>query len=251
LPSDGAVDGRAVDRGAVDLYGRPAEAAAIAAAALEYESADAILRWALDRYGRKVAIASSFGGPSSLVVLDMALRIDRGVAVTYIDTGVLFAETHTLIDRVRKHYGIEVHAIRTRVGLAEQAKVFGEALWSRDPDLCCALRKVLPQGNMLHEYDAWITGLRRDQSDTRKQTPVVEWDSAFGLVKVNPLAGWTENEVWDHIKRRGIPYNELHDRGYPSIGCTHCTAPVAVGESPRAGRWRNFSKTECGLHGSR
>lgn len=221
-----------------------------AAAALARAPADEILRWALEAFAPKVAVASSFGGPSSVVIVDIALRIDPNVAVTYIDTGVLFPETHALVDRVRKHYGIDVHAVRTPVALAEQAKVFGESLWARDPDLCCALRKVLPQRNLLREFDAWITGLRKDQSETRAGTPVVQWDQNFGLIKVNPLARWTESEVWRYIKERDLPYNALHDRGYPSIGCTHCTAAVAPGEAPRAGRWQGFQKTECGLHGS-
>jgi phosphoadenosine phosphosulfate reductase len=231
----------------------PAEAALLAseaAAALERAPADEILRWVVETFAAKVAVASSFGGPSSVVIVDMALQIDPQIAVTYIDTGVLFPETHALVDSVRRHYGIDVRAVRTPVALAEQAKVFGESLWARDPDLCCALRKVLPQRNLLREFDAWITGLRRDQSDARSRTPVVQWDQNFGLIKINPLARWTQREVWEYIRERELPYNALHDRGYPSVGCTHCTAAVAPGEAQRAGRWQGFQKTECGLHAS-
>lgn len=137
------------------------------------------------------------------------------------------------------------------VSLDEQAAAYGPALWSREPDRCCALRKVEPLRRFLQGYRAWITGLRRQQSPTRAGTRPVEWDQRFGLVKVNPLFRWSRDEVWRYIRDHDVPYNPLHDRGYPSIGCWPCTTPVAPGEDERAGRWRGFHKTECGLHGAR
>ena len=228
-----------------------ADQQAIAAAAdarLRDEPPAAIIRWAVERFGQRVAIASSFGGPTTMAVIDMALAIDRGIPVTYIDTGLLFPETHEAVRAARARFGIEPQAVRTGVSLGEQARVFGEALWSLAPDLCCALRKVLPQRRLLARYDALITGLRRDQSAERAGVRVVEWDRDSGLIKVNPLASWTEEQVWAYVRERRLPYNSLHDRGYRSIGCTHCTVPVRADEAERAGRWRGFAKTECGLH---
>jgi phosphoadenosine phosphosulfate reductase len=132
--------------------------------------------------------------------------------------------------------------------VAQQAAEYGEALWERDPDRCCELRKVIPQRELLKGFDAWITGLRRDQASTRKTTPVVARDNKFGIAKIAPLARWDERDVWRYIYEHDVPYNQLHDRGYPSIGCTNCTRTVAPGEDPRAGRWSGFAKTECGLH---
>jgi phosphoadenosine phosphosulfate reductase len=130
----------------------------------------------------------------------------------------------------------------------QQAESHGDALWASHPDQCCQLRKVEPLTRVLQGYDAWITGIRRDQAMSRANAGLIEWDQKFELVKVNPLARWTWTDVWTYIKVYEVPYNPLHDRSYPSIGCTYCTAPVASGDDPRAGRWKNFSKTECGLH---
>jgi phosphoadenosine phosphosulfate reductase len=225
--------------------------ATITATALEDASAMDILRLTLKAFGQRVTLACSFGGPTGMVLLDMAVEIEPAVTVTYIDTDLLFSETHDLISVVRARYSIEPLAVRTELSLGDQARLYGEALWERDPDLCCAVRKVLPQRELLAGYDAWITGLRRDQSTARGLTRVVEWDEKFGLLKVNPLARWTEADVWRYVRERDVPYNTLHDRGYPSIGCVHCTTPVAPGEALMAGRWRGLAKTECGLHGTK
>jgi phosphoadenosine phosphosulfate reductase len=131
---------------------------------------------------------------------------------------------------------------------SEQAAKHGDALWASDPDACCAIRKVEPNERALAGKTAWISGIRRDQSKSRTAIEIVQWDEKFGLPKVNPLAAWTESQVWKYIIDNGVPYNELHDRNYPSIGCTHCTKPVMPGEDPRSGRWQGFDKTECGLH---
>ena len=225
--------------------------ATVTAIALENSSAADILRWTLQAFKQRVALSCSFGGPTSMVLLDMAVEIEPAVLVTYIDTDLLFAETYELIAAVRVRYGIEPLAVRSKLSVKDQTESYGEALWERDPDLCCDVRKVLPQRESLAGYDAWITGLRRDQSVTRGLTPVVEWDEKFGLLKVNPLARWTESDVWRYIREHDVPYNALHNRGYSSIGCVHCTTPVAPGEALMAGRWRGRAKTECGLHGAK
>jgi phosphoadenosine phosphosulfate reductase len=138
--------------------------------------------------------------------------------------------------------------VKSKLSPAEQATQFGESLWLRNPDQCCDLRKVEPLTRILAKYAAWITGIRREQSPTRANAGIVEWDTKFGLVKFNPLATWSWEQVWEYIRANDVPYNELHDQHFPSIGCTHCTAPVMPGEDPRSGRWKSSAKTECGLH---
>ncbi len=142
----------------------------------------------------------------------------------------------------------QIIQVKSKLSPAEQATQFGEALWLRDPDQCCSLRKVEPLTRILAKYAAWITGIRRDQSPTRANAGVVEWDAKFGLVKFNPLATWSWEQVWEYIRTNDVPYNALHDQHFPSIGCTHCTAPVMPGDDPRSGRWKSSTKTECGLH---
>lgn len=212
------------------------------------EDPQAVLSWALEAHRGRLALSCSFGGPTGMALLDMALRLEPGLPVFCIDTGFLFPETYALIERAEAHYGIQVQRVHPAVDPETQTKVYGPALWSRDPHLCCGLRKVEPQRAYLQRFDAWITGLRRDQSPTRRDTPAVGFDPALQIVKIAPLAAWTEAQVWDYVRARGVPHNPLHDRGYPSIGCTHCTRAVAAHEDPRAGRWSGFDKTECGLH---
>ena len=218
------------------------------AQALESERPEEVLRWAFGRYHPNITLACSFGGASGMVLLDISTRLQPDVPVFYLDTDVLFPETYALVDEVKRRYGIAPVAYRSRWSLDEQASEFGETLWSRDPDMCCALRKVEPNGRALEGRKAWIAGLRRDQSTERRSVRPVEWDSKFGKVKINPLAAWTEAQVWDYIRANNVPYNALHEQGYPSIGCTHCTRPVKPGEDVRAGRWSGFDKTECGIH---
>jgi phosphoadenosine phosphosulfate reductase len=219
-----------------------------ASAALEGRPPQEILRWAVATYHPGLTLACSFGGPSGMVLLDMIAEIDRSVEVFYLDTDFLFPETYRLRDIAAARYGVTPAGYMSLLTPAEQAARYGEALWARDPDACCAIRKVEPNRRALAGKRAWISGIRRDQAKTRAAVGIVEWDEKFGLVKVNPLATWTEAQVWKYIVERGVPYNELHDRGYPSIGCTHCTRPVAPGSDPRSGRWQGFDKTECGLH---
>jgi phosphoadenosine phosphosulfate reductase len=215
---------------------------------LEDESPQTVLEWALGRFHPDILLASSFGGISGMALLDMAVKINPDVRTYYLDTDFLFPETHALIDRTKTKYRITPMVVKSRWTPEKQAETFGDKLWERDPDLCCNLRKVEPNERALEGNSAWISGLRRDQSPTRRDTPIVEWDTKFELVKVNPLATWTEEQVWAYIRENDVPYNELHESGYPSIGCTHCTLAVKPGQDLRAGRWRGFTKSECGIH---
>ncbi len=215
---------------------------------LEGASPEKILAWALEQFAGKITLACSFGGVSGMVLLDMTVKKDPSVPVFYADTDFLFPETYALRDLVAEKYGIEPKAYKSALTPLEQAVQYGEALWSRDPNLCCDLRKVEPTARALEGFDAWITGIRRDQSSTRKSVAAVEWDEKFGLVKVNPLAAWDEEQTRAYLAKHDVPYNPLNDQGYPSLGCTHCTRAVAAGEDPRAGRWAGFDKTECGIH---
>lgn len=210
--------------------------------------AEDLIRWAAESYPGRLALSCSFGGASGMVLLDLALKIDAGIDVLYVDTGFLFPETHATVAAVRARYGIEPLPFRPEWSPETQALQLGPALWERDPDQCCEIRKVAPMRQALAGYDAYLTGLRRDQASTRQQTPLIQWDAKFGLLKINPLATWTEREVWAYIVASALPYNALHDQGYPSLGCTNCTRAVAPGEDPRAGRWSGNDKVECGLH---
>ena len=213
------------------------------------EHANEVLRAALERHPRRIALACSFGGPSGMVLLDLVMAHDRRVPVYYLDTGLLFDETYALARRVEARYGVEPIAVRPKLSVAEQAQQFGEALWAREPDRCCALRKVAPQDEFLLDYDAWITGLRHDQAATRKAVSFVDADPRrAGLERIAPLADWTQSDVWSYVLAHDVPYNPLNDRGYPSVGCTHCTRAIVAGEDARAGRWSGFDKVECGLH---
>lgn len=207
-----------------------------------------VLAWAFKKYEPDIVLACSFGGTSGMALLDMAAKLNPQAKVFYLDTDFLFPETYALRDEVARRYGIQPMAFKSRLTPGEQADQYGEALWRRDPDLCCQLRKVEPSRRALAGQRAWIAGLRRDQSSTRRNVGVVEWDSQFSLVKINPLANWTEAQVQEYIHEHDVPYNALNDRGYPSLGCTHCTRAIKPGEDLRAGRWSGFSKTECGLH---
>lgn len=217
---------------------------------LESKQPQDVLAVALDRYMSKIVLACSFGA-EDVVLVDMVRKINPSVPLFYLDTDFLFPDTYATRDRIIERYDMEpsqVIQVKSLLTPAEQADQYGAALWSKDPDQCCQLRKVEPLTRILQRYDAWITGIRRDQAPSRANAGLLEWDAKFGLVKINPLARWTWTDVWTYIKVYEVPYNPLHDHNYPSIGCTYCTAPVAPGDDPRAGRWKNFAKTECGLH---
>jgi phosphoadenosine phosphosulfate reductase len=217
-------------------------------AALDNATPQEILTWAAERYGQEITMACSFGGPTGMVLVDMVSRLGLDISVFYLDTDYLFPETHQLIEITRNRYGIQPTAFRARWSVEAQATEFGPRLWETNADMCCALRKVEPNGRALEGKQAWITGLRRDQSAGRKETNAVEWDAKFEIIKINPLVNWSETEVWDYIRENDVPYNDLHDNGFPSIGCTNCTRAIHAGEDPRAGRWSGTDKDECGLH---
>jgi len=210
-------------------------------------SAAQLLAWGLERFQSRLAVASSFGA-EDVVLIDLAAGVRPDFRVFTLDTDFLFPETYALLEEVERRYGIRVERCRSKFTPEEQAAAHGPALWSRDPDLCCKLRKVEPLKQKLSTLEAWVTGIRRDQAPTRAHAKKLEWDNKFELVKLNPLVDWTWDEVWEYIRAHKVPYNPLHDRNYPSIGCTYCTRPVKLGEDPRAGRWSGFEKTECGLH---
>ncbi len=214
---------------------------------LEQEGPEATLRWAISMYGGQLAVATGFG-PSGIVILHLVSRINPKTEIFYLETDMLFGETRRLRDRLQEHLGVNIRAVHSGSSLDEQAARYGESLWRHNPDLCCTLRKVEPLRRYLADKHAWVTGIRRDQARTRSATQVVEWDNANGLVKVNPLAAWTSDQVWDYIQEHHLPFNPLHRLGFPSIGCWPCTRSVLPGEDPRAGRWDGFAKTECGLH---
>jgi phosphoadenosine phosphosulfate reductase len=208
---------------------------------------DQTLAWAFETFGKRVAISSAFGA-EGMVLIDLASRVQKDFRLFTIDTEFLFPETYALMDRIEQRYGIAVEKVYSMRSPDEQERTLGAALWSRDPDRCCNLRKVEPLRRKLNELDAWITSIRGDQTVARAGARKIEWDEKFGLVKVNPIVDWTSKQVWRYIQQHDVPYNTLHDQSYPSIGCTHCTSPVRPGEDPRAGRWPGFAKTECGLH---
>ena len=206
-----------------------------------------VLSWAFDTFGNEVAISSAFGA-EGMVLIDLASRIRKDFRVFTLDTEFLFPETYSLMDRIEQKYEIKIERVFSMSSPEEQERVHGEALWARDPDQCCNLRKVEPLRRKLRELDAWITSIRRDQTAFRKAAGKLEWDAKFGLVKVNPIADLSSQQVWRYLREHGVPYNELHDRQFPSIGCTHCTRAILPGEDARAGRWPGMAKTECGLH---
>jgi phosphoadenosine phosphosulfate reductase len=216
------------------------------AAELEPKSAHEALEWAFQTFHPSLYIACSFQKTSS-VVIDIATKLAPDARFFYLDTDVLFAETYATRDRLADHYGIEFERYNN-LTLDEQARRFGDELWKRDPDSCCGIRKVEPMREALSGVDAWVSGIRREDSQHRAGAPKFAWDRRFGLWKLNPIADWSEKDVWNYIREHRVPYNPLHDRNYPSIGCTHCTKPVGPGEDPRAGRWAGASKTECGIN---
>ncbi len=216
-----------------------------AAADLDGASAEEVVRWAFDTFGDDICVASSM---QDAVLVHLAAAARPGVPVVFLDTGYHFAETIGTRDAVAAAYPITLLNVTPRQSVAEQDAEHGAALYARDPDRCCALRKVAPLEQALAPYAAWMTGIRRDDAPTRDGVPVVQWDAKRSMVKVNPLAAWTLDELMAYAAEHGVAVNPLFYDGYLSIGCAPCTRPVAVGEGPRAGRWAGFGKTECGLH---
>jgi len=216
-----------------------------AGAELELAPAEVIVEWAVATFGERFAITSSMG---DAVLAHLASRVAPGVDVVFLDTGYHFAETIGTRDAVAATLPVNVVTVAAQQTVAEQDAAYGKDLFARDPDLCCALRKVAPLRDALAGYDAWATGLRRDETHDRVIAPVIGWDQAKRKVKVSPLARWTADEVDRYIQENGVLVNPLQYDGYPSIGCWPCTRRVAPGEDPRSGRWAGTGKTECGIH---
>ncbi len=206
-----------------------------------------ILRWAAARCAPRLTFATGFGA-EGCVLVDLIARHRLPIDVFTLDTGLLFPETYALWRRLEARYGVTIRAVRPAQSVDEQAAAHGERLWARAADRCCELRKLAPLRAELRGFDAWITSIRRDQTADRAVVGVVERDPRFGIVKINPLAAWTGDDIASYVRANDVPVNPLHARGYPSIGCWPCTSAVRPGEDARAGRWRGHEKTECGLH---
>ncbi len=216
-------------------------------ARLESATPEEIITWAVERYFPRLTMATAFG-PEGCVILSMLARIEPRVYVFNLDTGYQFRETLELRDRIAQRYGIVVDLQRPELSVEEYERRNGGPVYKTDPDRCCFDRKIAVLHRVARGFDAWMSGIRRDQSPHRAGAPIVGWDKKFGLVKISPLANWTRKQVWDRIVYENIPYNPLHDRGYTSIGCWPCTRAVLFGEDERAGRWSGTGKIECGLH---
>lgn len=208
-------------------------------------SAEEILRWTDEQFGPRFVVASSM---QDTVLAHLASVVRPGVAVLFLDTGYHFAETIGTRDAVAALYDVTIVNVTPEHSVAEQDLLVGRDLFASDPNECCRRRKVVPLRAALRNYSAWVTGIRRSESPARAEVPVVGFDESRGLVKVNPLAAWTDADVTDYIDAHGVLVNPLVDEGYPSIGCRPCTARPAEGADPRSGRWQGLAKTECGLH---
>jgi len=218
--------------------------AVIAHPELEAASAEEVLEYLVGRFHPRLYVACSFQKEAS-VIMDMLVQIEPEARFFTLDTGFFFEETHATWRALEERYGTRVE-VYSGISPQRQAELHGDRLWERDPDACCDIRKVKPLDRALSQVDCWVAGLRRDQSPTRAYAKKLDWDEKHGLWKANPLADWSDRDVWNYIVANDVPYNELHDRGYASIGCTHCTQP---GEG-RDGRWAAAGKLECGLHGA-
>jgi phosphoadenosine phosphosulfate reductase len=216
-----------------------------AAKDLEDASAEEVIRWAVEEFGDRICITSSM---SDAVLIHLASTIKPGIDVLFLDTGYHFPETIGTRDAVSAVYPVTLVNVTPSRTVAEQDAALGPRLYGRNPDLCCFLRKVEPLERALSGYDAWFTGVRRDETLSRRSARVVEWDAKREMVKVNPIVSWTSEQVDEYIAANGVLVNPLVYDGYPSIGCRTCTLRVAPGEDPRSGRWAGTGKTECGIH---
>ncbi|WP_370183479.1 phosphoadenylyl-sulfate reductase [Rhodococcus wratislaviensis] len=221
--------------------------AAQGAASLEGASAHELLRWTEETFGSDYIVASNM---QDGVLVHLAAQVHPGVDVLFLDTGYHFAETIGTRDAVEQVYGVNMINARAEASVAEQDAAEGKDLFAREPNRCCALRKVAPLKKTLSGYKAWVTGIRRVEAPTRANAPLISFDDAFGLVKINPIAAWSDEDMQSYIDEHSILVNPLVDEGYPSIGCAPCTSKPAPGSDPRSGRWAGQAKTECGLHAS-
>lgn len=206
-----------------------------------------LIEWALATFNHGLSIGTSFG-TSGIVLMDLTLQQHPDVDIFYIDTGYFFPETKHLIRRLEERYQRSFRRVSTQLSIADQEKQYGPRLFENDPDLCCHVRKVLPMSQALVDSTAWATAVRRDQAPSRRNTPLVQWSERHNVVKLAPMAHWTEQDIWDYIHEHDLPYNRLHDQNYPSIGCWPCTRAIQPGEDLRAGRWSETEKIECGIH---
>jgi phosphoadenosine phosphosulfate reductase len=220
---------------------------ATANAELAGQPPEVILRWAVRQFHPRLTMATAFGAEGCCLI-HMFADLAPSVRIFNLDTGYQFPETLELRERIKDRYGIAVELVRPELTAAEYEARHGGPLYVYQPDQCCHDRKIVPLRKALAGYDAWVSAIRRDQTEHRAAAAVVQWDAKFGLHKVNPLLTWTRKEVWGFIHKHDVPYNPLHDRNYPSIGCWPCTRAITDGEDERAGRWSGTAKKECGLH---
>ena len=206
-----------------------------------------LLRWTDENFGGNYVVASNM---QDAVLVDLAAKVRPGVDVLFLDTGYHFVETVGTRDAVEAVYDINVVNVTPENSVAKQDELFGKDLFAREPNECCRMRKVEPLSKALRGYSAWVTGIRRVEAPTRANAPLISWDKAFGLVKINPIAAWTDEDMQNYIEANDVLVNPLVFEGYPSIGCAPCTAKPIAGADPRSGRWAGTSKTECGLHAS-
>lgn len=207
-----------------------------------------ILKWAYREYKEDIVYACSFGA-EGIVLIDLINKVDRNAKIIFLDTGLHFPETYELIETVKVRYpSLQIKMVKPKLTLAQQAKWYDEELWADNPNLCCHLRKIVPLQEVLQDTKAWISGLRREQSPTRSKTKFINKDEKFNNIKICPLIHWKWEDILTYINLNQIPYNPLHDKGYPSIGCAPCTKSVPDPSDLRAGRWAGHTKTECGLH---
>lgn len=225
----------------------------LGAAITEDAPTERVIPWTLERFADQRMIITTSFGMEGCALIDMYSKLQVPLTVVYLDTMFFFPETYELRDRCIERYPhIEFVNRGTKLTIQQQQEQYGDELWKRDPDKCCKLRKVDPMMAVMADVDVWITGLRRSQSVSRANLRLIEWDWRYQLVKVNPLFKWERTDVWEYVRNNDVPYNKLHEQGYPTVGCTHCTAAVEgskPGEYSRAGRWADTDKTECGLHG--
>ena len=217
--------------------------------AAELEGADAndLLRWTDEHFGGDFVVASNM---QDAALVSMAAKVRPGVDVLFLDTGYHFVETIGTRDAVEAVYDVNIVNVTAENSVAKQDQLFGKDLFAREPNECCRMRKVEPLGRALQGYSAWVTGIRRVEAPTRANAPLIGWDKAFNLVKINPIAAWTDEDLQAYIDANDILVNPLVFEGYPSIGCAPCTSKPAEGADPRSGRWAGSAKTECGLHAS-
>ncbi len=212
-----------------------------------------LIAWSMEQFQYQRLVMTTSFGMEGCALIDMYAKLEKPLTVVYLDTMFFFPETYALRDEMIQRYPhVEFVNRGTALTPEQQAVEHGDELWKRDPDLCCKIRKVDPMHEVLSSVDVWITALRRTQSITRANLRVIEWDWQYHLLKVSPLAAWERSEVWAYIQKHDVPFNALHEQGYPTVGCTHCTTPVEgskPGEYSRSGRWKELNKTECGLHG--